>query len=537
MKGKIQTEREGRVLTVRVLNPPQNFIDAEIVAGLRELVANLEDDGSIGAVVITGGVEGKFVTHYDIDEILEGAEGLGLQVGPRLARASLALGAVLDRIPGLGSRLRRGPIAGVFALRDIHDLFERMTRLDKVFIAAIGGPAMGGGCELALACDIRLIGESAGPIGLPEMTLGLQPGAGGTQRMAHAIGPARALEMVLEGRALAPQEAVEIGLVSRVVPDAELIGRAQELGARMARRTPGSVIGAKRSIYVGATAPLGAGLAIERLSFLASGSSASAKRGLRAYAAQVAAAGRAPWAEEDLIGAWQEGTVVDLNDGGRPAKGSPVRRAYDATYGRLFAALYDRGLAKAERGELGERRAAVVGGAAGRTLELGAGTGLNLRHYPEAVTELVLTEPFAPMAGRLRRRLAGEGRDARVVEAPAERLPFPDDSFDTVVSTLVLCTVEDPTRTLSEVRRVLRPGGSLLFIEHVRAESPGLARAQNALHGPWFAIGHGCHCNRDTAAAIAASGLEAEPAALAQFRMRGLAPIVAPVIAGAARAA
>jgi len=124
-----------------------------------------------------------------------------------------------------------------------------------------------------------------------------------------------------------------------------------------------------------------------------------------------------------------------------------------------------------------------------------------------------------------------------VVEARAERLPFPDDSFDTVVSTLVLCTVEDPTRTLSEVRRVLRPGGSLLFIEHVRAESPGLARAQNALHGPWFAIGHGCHCNRDTAAAIAASGLEAEPAALAQFRMRGLAPIVAPVIAGAARAA
>jgi SAM-dependent methyltransferase len=213
---------------------------------------------------------------------------------------------------------------------------------------------------------------------------------------------------------------------------------------------------------------------------------------------------------------------------------SPIRRAYDATYGRLFAALYDKALAKAERGELGERRAAVVGAASGSTLELGAGTGLNLPHYSEAVTELVLTEPFGPMAERLRARLLSDGREARVVEAPAEQLPFEDDSFDTVVCTLVLCTVEDPEQTLSEVARVLRPGGSLRFIEHVRADTPRLARAQDILHGPWFAIGHGCHCNRDTGAAIEGSDLDSEP--IEQAPMKGVAALVKPVISGVATA-
>ncbi|TFG72438.1 MAG: class I SAM-dependent methyltransferase [Solirubrobacterales bacterium] len=212
---------------------------------------------------------------------------------------------------------------------------------------------------------------------------------------------------------------------------------------------------------------------------------------------------------------------------------SLIRRAYDASYGRLFAASYDRMLARAERGELGARRAQVVGDASGRTLELGAGTGLNLPHYSDAVTELVLTEPFGPMAEKLRAKLAGSGREADVIEAPAENLPFDSDSFDTVVCTLMLCTVEDQAASLAEVARVLRPGGRLLFFEHVRAETPGLARAQDVLHGPWFAIGHGCHCNRDTVAAIERSELVLEDVQRAE--MEGMAPIVKPTVAGAAR--
>ena len=102
-----------------------------------------------------------------------------------------------------------------------------------------------------------------------------------------------------------------------------------------------------------------------------------------------------------------------------------------------------------------------------------------------------------------------------MVEAPAERLPFEDASFDTAVATLVLCTVPDPAAALAEAARVLKPGGRLLFIEHVRAEDPGLARWQDRLEKPWRFLGDGCHCNRDTVATI-----EASPLAVEQRRAR-----------------
>lgn len=214
------------------------------------------------------------------------------------------------------------------------------------------------------------------------------------------------------------------------------------------------------------------------------------------------------------------------------AEKSAIRKAYDKSYGRLFAAIYDRMLAGAEEAELGEQRGRVVSRAKGRTLEIGAGTGLNLPRYGEGVSELVLTEPFEPMARRLRERQAELGRAAEVVETPAEKLPFEDASFDTVIATLVLCTVDDQARTLAEIGRVLRPGGALHLLEHVRAETPGMARAQDILHWPWFAFGHGCHCNRDTAAALEASPLRIEQ--LERRKVPGLAPIVAPMIVASA---
>ncbi len=203
------------------------------------------------------------------------------------------------------------------------------------------------------------------------------------------------------------------------------------------------------------------------------------------------------------------------------------RRAYDATWGRAFARIYDRALAESEEAGMRERRRPARS-ACGRTVELGSGTGLNFAHYPEAVGELILTELFPPMAKRLRnaRDECDRDRGARRPAAPSRRLA------DTVVSTLVLCTVDDVPATLAEIARVLRPGGRLLFAEHVRSDDPKLARWQDRLEGPWKFVGHGCRCNRDTLAALAASPLEVET--VEHETIPKAAPIVRPLIVGSA---
>ena len=142
----------------------------------------------------------------------------------------------------------------------------------------------------------------------------------------------------------------------------------------------------------------------------------------------------------------------------------------------LFARFYDRLTARTERAGLADMRHRLLSSASGRVLELGAGTGHNLEHYTDAVTELVLAEPDPNMAKLLRERLDREGTaagHASVIEVPAEELPFDDGSFDVVVATLVLCTVEDPGRALAEARRVLVEGGRFLYLEHVRSATAG----------------------------------------------------------------
>jgi ubiquinone/menaquinone biosynthesis C-methylase UbiE len=198
----------------------------------------------------------------------------------------------------------------------------------------------------------------------------------------------------------------------------------------------------------------------------------------------------------------------------------------------MFAAMYDRGLQATEDAGLREMRRELLAGARGRVLELGAGTGANLDLYPDGVGELDLVEPDPHMAKRLRATVARSGRKATVVEAPAERLPFADASFDTAVVTLVLCTVPSPPAALSEAARVLKPGGRLLFLEHVRAGDAELARWQDRLEKPWRFLGDGCHCNRDTVATLAASGFEIED--LQRGQLPKAPPIVRPLARGTA---
>jgi SAM-dependent methyltransferase len=202
-------------------------------------------------------------------------------------------------------------------------------------------------------------------------------------------------------------------------------------------------------------------------------------------------------------------------------------------WARAFPVVYDPFLWLGEQRGVRALRSRVLRRARGCTVEIGAGTGLNLPHYPDEVDQLVLAEPDPGMRSRLEKKLADSGRPGRLVDAPAERLPFADGSVDTVVSTFVLCTVDAPDRVLREIVRVLRPGGQLCFIEHVRSESPRLARWQDRLATPWRSFGRGCRCNRTTAQLIAACGLVLDDIYAGSWR--AMPPIVRPLVAGQAR--
>jgi SAM-dependent methyltransferase len=200
---------------------------------------------------------------------------------------------------------------------------------------------------------------------------------------------------------------------------------------------------------------------------------------------------------------------------------------------RLGAFLYNPFLWFGERLGMAARRRELLAGARGAVLEIGAGTGLNLRHYPSGLEQLVLVEPAVRMGERIDLGRAPDGVDAQLVRAPAEELPFADASFDTVVSTLVLCTVTDPRRALSEVTRVLRPGGQLLFLEHVRADSGWRRRLQDRSVRPWAAFADGCQCDRPTLATIEAS-MRVDSDSRASWR--GMPAIVKPLVWGRALA-
>ena len=195
----------------------------------------------------------------------------------------------------------------------------------------------------------------------------------------------------------------------------------------------------------------------------------------------------------------------------------------------VFAAMYDRISRRGEASGMGRRRAELIANARGRTLEIGAGTGANAPYYGNDLEELILAEPFEPMRRRLERKLRDSGSSARTLDASAEPIPLEDESLDTVVSTLVLCTVDFPDRALAEAARVLRPGGQLLFIEHVRAPSPRMARWQDRMETPWRHFAAGCRCNRATIASIAAAGFSTEHD---EAHWKGVPPIVASLVIG-----
>jgi ubiquinone/menaquinone biosynthesis C-methylase UbiE len=199
---------------------------------------------------------------------------------------------------------------------------------------------------------------------------------------------------------------------------------------------------------------------------------------------------------------------------------------------RIFAAVYDPLSKRWEEQHGAELKQRLLATARGRVLEIGVGTGLSFAHYPQ-VEELVAVEPSEPMLRRARRRAEDLGRAVTIVQAPAEQLPLDAQTFDTAVSLAVLCTVDDPSRALAELRRVLRPDGRLLFLEHVRSHDPRAARWQDRLERPWGVVAGGCHPNRPTLATIEAAGFEVID--LEQGELPGQVPLVRPYVLGSAR--
>jgi ubiquinone/menaquinone biosynthesis C-methylase UbiE len=201
--------------------------------------------------------------------------------------------------------------------------------------------------------------------------------------------------------------------------------------------------------------------------------------------------------------------------------------------GRFQARCYDFFMDRMDRAGAAEHRRRLVVEAEGKVLEIGAGTGKNLPLYGVA-ERVVALEPDPGMRARAQAAARQAQIPVEVVEGDAMALPFGDGSFDTVVFSLVLCTVPDLVRALAEARRVLKPGGVLRFYEHIRAQEPRLARWQDRLERPWGWVGSGCHPNRDTPAAVAKAGFRV--LSLEEFDFAAMPPIVRPHVLGIAEA-
>ncbi len=286
----LRVEQRGRVLQVLLDNPPANFLTTAVMQELADLLEDLEQRQDIGAVILSGAADGVFLTHFDVDEIEHAVAPITFSMPAWLTRLLLESESLLRHLPGARKLLRRTLLAGVADMNLFHEVTAHMRRMDKVFIAAINGLALGGGCELALACDLRLMAEDDQVerfLGQPEVLIGLIPGGGGTQMLARSLGVARALELCLEGQLLEPRQAVALGLVNGLAPAEELLEAADALAQRLSRRSPQAVRLIKRSIYQAASRDWTEGMASEKAGFLSAASQGNTRRAMREYIERV----------------------------------------------------------------------------------------------------------------------------------------------------------------------------------------------------------------------------------------------------------
>jgi len=300
--GSITVEKSDNVLVATLSNPPLALMDLEIVEQLGQLAQRADRDASVGGVVLTGGHADRFVAHYDVAELLQNARS-SPPVRPWVARQALAVVAGLRRLPGGDRLLQDSPAAGLWFVERFHEVTRSIESCAAVWVAAINGSAMGGGSELALACDLRIARTGDHVIGQPEIMLGFPPGGGATQRLSRLVGPAKALRMILDGRPLTPMEALNVGLVDQVVDAESVLSVAVKEAARLGARPKAAIGATKRAIYQGASLRLDRGLRFEASEFLGALGTEEALDGMQAYVRATSERGELPAYDSDAVAA------------------------------------------------------------------------------------------------------------------------------------------------------------------------------------------------------------------------------------------
>ncbi|PWN38793.1 ClpP/crotonase [Ceraceosorus guamensis] len=270
-----------RVLQIAICNPPFNLLNGDVLdqlaATLRSLTAH-----DTGAVILGSDLPDIYISHYDVGEIADLGDLIphpALSPPAALLRGALHLESLLSLI-GLRWLVRKSPLGGMSNLNSYHECTALLRSVPQVTIAMINGRAFGGGCELALACDLRIMVDTpaegiagAGQairgsgIGQPEITLGLIPGGGGTQMLTRNLGPAKAIEICLEKPLLRAAEALQLGLVTRLVPARDLLQTTLDMAIKLSKRSPAAVAAIKDCVHIGASSSLFAGMQREKAHF------------------------------------------------------------------------------------------------------------------------------------------------------------------------------------------------------------------------------------------------------------------------------
>jgi enoyl-CoA hydratase len=288
--GSIAVEDHGAVLVARITGTEHAELVPGVVKDLSDLVDLADGSDAVRAVVLTGTHPDRFIAHASVGWLQEGSADTP-DLDPRAA-------ALVTRAARLGRAAPRAVehtrLRGAVELLTFHDTLLRMNASGAVFVAALNGSALGGGCELALACDLRVMADGPYMFGQPEVIMGILPGGGGTQRLPRLIGAHKALKHILTGAPMSPAEALACGAVDSVVAPEDLLGAAVGLAAHLGSREKASVGALKRCVHLGASMELEDGLALERTEFLRILSSTRSQELMRAHEASAQAHGELP---------------------------------------------------------------------------------------------------------------------------------------------------------------------------------------------------------------------------------------------------